>query len=175
MYVGNVMLVVPNLPLVRVWVKLLEIPKPLLYSAILVFACLGVFSAERSTYDVYLMIGVGVLGYLMRMFDIPVAPMIVGLMLGPVMEAQLSRALSISNGDASVFFTRPAAIVLLSLAALAIVVPQVPRLLRVVRGRGRRGTTGARRRRRRLTGVRTRPSVAAYPVARQAAPCVVAR
>ena len=92
MYVGNVMLVVLNLPLVRVWVKLLEIPKPLLYSAILVFACLGVFSADRSTYDIYLMIGVGVLGYLMRMFDIPVAPMIVGLMLGPVMEAQLSRA-----------------------------------------------------------------------------------
>jgi len=134
MYVGNVMLVVLNLPLVRLWVKLLEIPKPLLYSAILVFACLGVFSAARSTYDLYLMIGVGTLGYLMRMFDIPVAPMIVGLMLGPVMESQLSRALSISQGDPSVFVTRPASVVILALAVLAVAAPHLPRLFRLMRG-----------------------------------------
>jgi len=134
MYVGNVMLVVLNLPLVRLWVKLLEIPKALLYSAILVFACLGVFSAARSTYDLYLMIGVGTLGYLMRMFDIPVAPMIVGLMLGPVMEAQLSRALSISQGDPSVFVTRPASVVILALAVLAVAAPHLPRLVRLMRG-----------------------------------------
>jgi len=134
MYVGNVMLIVLNLPLVRLWVKLLEIPKPLLYSAILVFACLGVFSAARSTYDLYLMIGVGTLGYLMRMFDIPVAPMIVGLMLGPVMEAQLSRALSISQGDPSVFVTRPASVVILALAVLAVAAPHLPRLFRLMRG-----------------------------------------
>jgi putative tricarboxylic transport membrane protein len=134
MYIGNVMLVVLNLPLVRLWVKLLEIPKPLLYASILTFACLGVFSSTRSTYHLYLMIGLGVLGYVMRVFDIPVAPMIVGLILGPVMEAQLSRALSISQGDPSVFVTRPAAIILFSLAALAIAAPHLPRLVRLLRG-----------------------------------------
>jgi putative tricarboxylic transport membrane protein len=134
MYIGNVMLVVLNLPLVRLWVKLLEIPKPLLYASILTFACLGVFSSTRSTYHLYLMIGLGVLGYVMRVFDIPVAPMIVGLILGPVMEAQLSRALSISQGDPSVFVTRPAAIILFSLAALAIAAPHLPRFVRLVRG-----------------------------------------
>jgi putative tricarboxylic transport membrane protein len=134
MYIGNVMLVVLNLPLVHLWVKLLEIPKPLLYSSILVFACLGVFSAARSTYDLYLMIGIGALGYMMRALDVPVAPMIVGLMLGPVMEAQLSRALSISQGDPSVLVTRPASIVILLLALLAVAAPQLPRLVRVLSG-----------------------------------------
>jgi putative tricarboxylic transport membrane protein len=134
MYIGNVLLVVLNLPLVRLWVKLLEVPKPLLYSAILVFASLGVFSAARSTYDLYLMVGIGVLGYVMRAVDIPVAPMIVGLILGPTMEAQLSRALSISRGDPSVLVTRPASVVILSLAVLAIAAPHVPRLVRVLRG-----------------------------------------
>ena len=80
------------------------------------------------------MIGIGVLGYVMRAVDIPVAPMIVGLILGPTMEAQLSRALSISRGDPSVLVTRPASVVILSLAVLAIAAPHVPRLVRVLRG-----------------------------------------
>ncbi len=134
MYVGNVMLVLLNLPLVRVWVKLLEVPKPLLYGSILVFATLGVYSSSRNTFDVYLMIGIGLLGYAMRTFDIPVAPMIVGLMLGPVMEAQLSRALAISQGNPSVLFTRPASVVILSLAFVAVVTPHLPKLIRVLRG-----------------------------------------
>lgn len=134
MYVGNVMLVLLNLPLVRVWVKLLEIPKPLLYGSILVFATLGVFSASRNTFDIYLMIAVGALGYGMRLLDIPVAPMIVGLILGPVMEAQLSRALGISQGDVSVFFTRPASVVILSLAIVAMATPHIPKLIRLARG-----------------------------------------
>ena len=111
-----------------------EVPKPLLYGSILVFATLGVYSSSRNTFDVYLMIGIGLLGYAMRTFDIPVAPMIVGLMLGPVMEAQLSRALAISQGNPSVLFTRPASVVILSLAFVAVVTPHLPKLIRVLRG-----------------------------------------
>ena len=79
------------------------------------------------------MIDIGVLGYAMRTFDIPVAPMIVGLMLGPVMEAQLSRALAISQGNPSVLFTRPASVVILWLAFVAVVTPHLPKLIRVLR------------------------------------------
>src|SRR4029434_4884202 len=94
LYIGNVMLLVLNLPLVGMWVKLLKIPKAQLYAGILIFATVGVYGMRQSAFDLFLMYAVGVLGVLMRRFDLPTAPVIVGLILGPLAEAQMRNALS---------------------------------------------------------------------------------
>ena len=107
MYVGNVMLLILNLPLVGIWVKLLEIPRPLLYAGILIFATLGAYGLRNSWFDLALLYGIGVIGFLMRRFDIPVAPVLVGMILGPLAEQQFRRALAISQGDLTIFFTQP--------------------------------------------------------------------
>jgi putative tricarboxylic transport membrane protein len=134
LYIGNVMLLLLNLPLVRIWVKLLEIPRPLLYAAILVFATLGVYSVANSLVDVLVMYLIGLLGFVMRRYDFPVGPTILGVILGPLMEKQFRDAVSISQGDLSIFVTRPLSLALLVVAGLAIVVPYVPRLVGTVRG-----------------------------------------
>jgi putative tricarboxylic transport membrane protein len=123
LYVGNVMLLVLNLPLVKLWVKLLEIPKPQLYAAILVVATLGAYSVHRSTGDLVLLTAIGVLGYGLRRADMPIAPVMIGLILGPSADQQLRRALAISDGDWSVLVTRPIAATLLILAAAAALWP----------------------------------------------------
>jgi putative tricarboxylic transport membrane protein len=132
------MLLVLNLPLVGLWVRLLAIPQPLLYAGILVFATLGVYSLNRSTFDLVLLYGVGLIGYLMRRFEFPVAPCIIGLILGPLAEEQFRRALSISQGDASVFFTHPISAALLVVAALCLLVPLFFRLRRSAANANRR-------------------------------------
>src|SRR5918996_745358 len=134
LYIGNVMLLLLNLPLIRLWVKILSIPRPLLYSAILVFATLGVYSLANSLIDVLIMYLIGVIGFFMRRYDFPVGPMILGVILGPVLERQFRTALQISQGDLTVFVTRPISLILLLLAAAALLGPQLPRLL----GHGRR-------------------------------------
>jgi putative tricarboxylic transport membrane protein len=97
LYIGNVMLLILNLPMVGMWVKLLKIPKAPLYAGILIFATVGVYGMRQSAFDLFLMYGVGVLGVLMRRFDFPTAPVIVGLILGPLAEAQMRNALSIGG------------------------------------------------------------------------------
>jgi putative tricarboxylic transport membrane protein len=129
LYIGNIMLLVLNLPLVGLWVRLLAIPQPLLYAGILVFASLGVYGLNRSVFDLGLLYILGLLGYLMRRFDFPVAPCVIGLILGPLAEEQFRRALSISQGDTSVFFTHPLSAALLAIAALALLGPILFRLL----------------------------------------------
>jgi putative tricarboxylic transport membrane protein len=119
LYVGNVMLLVLNLPLVRLWVKLLTIPKPQLYAGILVIATLGAYSVHRSVGDLVLLTTIGVLGFVLRRAEMPVAPIMIGLILGPVADQQLRRALAISGGDWSIFVTRPIAATLLALAIVA--------------------------------------------------------
>jgi putative tricarboxylic transport membrane protein len=99
LYVGNVMLLVLNLPLIGLWVKVLEIPRPALYTAILVFATLGVYSISGSVTEVLVAYAIGALGFGMRRFDFPIAPVILGVILGPLMELQLRRTLLVSNGD----------------------------------------------------------------------------
>jgi putative tricarboxylic transport membrane protein len=138
LYIGNVMLLILNLPLIRLWVKILSIPRPILYGAILVFATLGVYSVANSLVDVLIMYVIGVIGFFMRRYDFPVGPMILGVILGPLMEQQFRRALQISQGDLSIFITRPISLVILLLALAAMVLPQLPRLL----GRGRRFSVG---------------------------------
>jgi putative tricarboxylic transport membrane protein len=111
LYVGNVMLLVLNLPLARVWVKLLQIPRPYLYAGILTFAVLGSYSVNALAVDLLLLLALGVLGWLMRRYGYPVAPAIVGLILGPVAEEQLRRALAINQGDPVALVSSPFAIV----------------------------------------------------------------
>lgn len=119
LYVGNVLLLVLNLPLVGIWVKLLQIPRPYLYSGILTFAVLGCYSVGGLRADLILLLLLGLLGWAMRRFGYPIAPAVVGLILGPVAEEQLRRTLAISQGDPSALVTSPfaaavyAAIVLL--------------------------------------------------------------
>ena len=136
LYVGNVMLLLLNLPLVRLWVKVLEIPRELLTAAILVFATLGVYSISGSVTELMVMYVIGVLGFFMRRFDFPVAPVILGVILGPLMEAQFRRTLLVSDGDFGAFLERPFAVVLFVLAILALVLPVAVSSVRRVRGLG---------------------------------------
>ena len=130
LYVGNVLLLVLNLPLIGLWVKVLTIPKPQLYAGILVFATMGAFSLHQSVVDLVILYTFGVLGYGMRRCGFPVAPCVIGLILGPLAETQLRRALSISQGDWSVFFTHPISATVLALTALLLVAPLVLRRMR---------------------------------------------
>ncbi|MFN4209551.1 MAG: tripartite tricarboxylate transporter permease [Devosia sp.] len=140
--VANFMLIVLNLPLIGLWVKLLTIPKPWLYGGILVFATLGTLGANgamsgnlfgvRFSFELMLLLAFGILGYLLRRFGYPIAPVVVGLILGPMAEQQLRRALAISQGDPLVLFQSPIAITLYVLAAAAVLVPLWFRL----RGKG---------------------------------------
>ncbi|MFL5260367.1 MAG: tripartite tricarboxylate transporter permease [Hyphomicrobiales bacterium] len=123
LYIGNIMLLVLNLPLVGLWVRLLAIPQPLLYGGILVFSTLGVYSLNNSTFDLILLLIVGFVGFIMRRYDYPVAPVIIGLILGRIAEAQFRRALSISQGDPSVFFMHPLSAALLIIAILIFAAP----------------------------------------------------
>jgi putative tricarboxylic transport membrane protein len=125
LYIGNVMLLVLNLPLVGLWVKLLKIPKPQLYAGILIFATVGVYGMRQSSFDLLLMWGVGLLGVLMRRFDFPTAPVIVGMILGPLAEAQMRNALSIGEGKWSVFVERPMSAALLAVVVAVLVLPRL--------------------------------------------------
>jgi putative tricarboxylic transport membrane protein len=125
LYIGNVMLLVLNLPLVGFWVKLLKIPKPQLYAGILIFATVGVYGMRQSAFDLYLMFGLALLGVLMRRFDFPIAPVIVGLIMGPLAEAQMRNALAIGEGRWTVFLDRPMSLFLLIVVVLVLVTPRL--------------------------------------------------
>ncbi len=128
LYIGNVMLLVLNLPLVGMWVKLLKIPRPQLYAGILIFATIGVYGMRQSAFDLFLMLGIGLIGVLMRRFDFPTAPVIVGMILGPLAEAQMRNALSIGEGKWGVFLERPVSAVLLALVVTVLVLPRLLKL-----------------------------------------------
>jgi putative tricarboxylic transport membrane protein len=125
LYIGNAMLLVLNLPLVGLWVRLLAIPRPLLYAGILVFATLGAYTLNNNIVDLILLYVIGVLGFGMRVLGVPVAPAVIGLILGPLAEQQFRRALAISQGDWTVFFTDLLSLALLIIAALALLGPLV--------------------------------------------------
>ncbi len=107
LFVGNVMLLVLNLPLVSLWVRLLLIPRPYLYAGIMVFALLGIWGIATSVWDLAIMVVIGLMGYAMRVYDFPIAPVLIGLILGPQAETQLRRALSISQGDPAALVNTP--------------------------------------------------------------------
>jgi putative tricarboxylic transport membrane protein len=123
MWIGNLMLLILNLPLIGLWVKMISVPYHLLYPMILVFCCIGVFSLNNSSFDVYLMILFGFLGYVFKKLDCEPAPMLLGFILGPMMEEFLRRALLLSKGDPTILVTRPisATMLVVSLILLALV------------------------------------------------------
>jgi putative tricarboxylic transport membrane protein len=129
-YIGNVMLLVLNLPLVGLWVKLLAIPRPQLYAGILVFATMGVYGMRQSPFDVFLLYAIGLLGFLMRRYGFPAAPVIVGMILGPLAEEQMRRSLSISQGSWTVFVTHPISAALLGVTLGVLVLPMIVRYMR---------------------------------------------
>jgi putative tricarboxylic transport membrane protein len=123
LYVGNLMLLVLNLPLIGIWVRVLAIPRELLYAGVLVFATLGAYSLHQSWVDLAMLYVFGLLGLAMRRWDIPVGPAVIGLILGPLAETQFRRALAISEGDPRVFLTEPISAVLLGLTVAAALLP----------------------------------------------------
>ncbi|MGB9149939.1 MAG: tripartite tricarboxylate transporter permease [Burkholderiales bacterium] len=128
MWIGNVMLLVLNLPLIGLWVKMISVPYHFLYPAILVFCAIGTFSLSNSTFDVYLMAVFGFLGYIFHKLGCEPAPMLLGFILGPMMEEYLRRALLISKGDPMVLVTRPISATMLVLAAVALTIVLLPAL-----------------------------------------------
>lgn len=126
MWIGNFMLVVLNLPLIAIWIKLLTVPYHLLYPAIVLFSCIGVYSLSNSTFDVHTMALFGLIGYVFVKLECEPAPMIMGYVLGPLMEENLRRAMLISRGDATVFFTSPISAAMLGLAALLLLTFVLP-------------------------------------------------
>jgi putative tricarboxylic transport membrane protein len=127
LYVGNALLLLLNLPLVGMWVRLLAIPRQWLYAGILVFATMGAYTLNNNVVDLVILWIIGLMGFGMRILGVPIAPCVVGLILGPLAEQQFRRALSISQGDLSVFFTHPLALVLLLIAVLLVIAPIVLR------------------------------------------------
>ncbi|MCT2581512.1 tripartite tricarboxylate transporter permease [Actinophytocola gossypii] len=135
LYIGNIMLLVLNLPLAKVWARLLTIPAYGIYAGVLVFATLGTFAAGGTTVDLLVLVGLGLLGLLMRQGGIPVAPAVVGLILGPIAEQQLRRALTLSEGDPSILFSGAITIVLWVVVGIALVASIVLPVLRRRRDR----------------------------------------
>jgi len=126
MWIGNLMLIILNLPMIGVWVKLLTIPYRHLYPAILVFCCIGVYSVNNTVFDIYLTAGFGILGYIFMKFKCEAPPLLLGFVLGPMMEENFRRALLLSRGDYSVFVTRPLSASLLAAAAFLVVIVLLP-------------------------------------------------
>jgi putative tricarboxylic transport membrane protein len=127
LYIGNVILLILNLPLVGLWVKLLRIPAPWLYAGIIVISAAGVYGSSKSAFDLLLLFGFGLLGFAFRRFDFPAAPLIIGLILGPMAEQSLRQALTISMGSYTTFVTRPLSATILAIAALLLVTPALLR------------------------------------------------
>jgi putative tricarboxylic transport membrane protein len=131
MWIGNLMLLVINLPLIGLWVQMLRIPYRLLHPIILLLCCIGVYSLNGSALEVGLMAIFGLLGYALLKLGFEPAPMLLGFVLGPLMEENLRRALAVSRGDASVFVTRPISATLLATSALLLLAVLLPKVSRV--------------------------------------------
>jgi TctA family transporter len=134
MWIGNVMLLVLNLPLIGVWVRLLSVPYRVLFPAIMAFMAIGVYSLNNQPLEIYLTLLLGVLGYLFIQLKCEPAPLLVAFVLGPLMEENLRRALSISRGNPVVFVTQPISAGFLAATAILVVAIVVP----LLRRKGRR-------------------------------------
>jgi len=126
MWIGNLMLVVLNLPLIGIWVRLLTVPYRFLYPAILVFCAIGVFSVNNSTFDIIILSVFGLVGYIFKKLDCEPAPLMLGFILGMMMDESFRRAMLLSRGDPTVFFTRPISLTLMLLAAFVLLTAIVP-------------------------------------------------
>jgi putative tricarboxylic transport membrane protein len=133
LFIGNTLLLILNLPLVRVWVQLLKIPRPYLFAGIVTFALMGAYALNTSIFDVQVAIAIGILGFLFRRFGMPITPLILGLILGPNLELQFRRALQISAGDYSTLWASPLSKVLYAVLFIALCTPIITRIMRKVR------------------------------------------
>src|SRR4051795_11425274 len=128
LFVGNTVLLLLNLPLAPVWARLLRVPRPYLYAGILFFASLGSYAANANTFDLFLLLLIGALGFMMRRYGIPLLPAIIGVILGPYAEQELRRALQLSNGQVSGLF-EPMSVVVYVIVALIVLFPLIKRVL----------------------------------------------
>jgi putative tricarboxylic transport membrane protein len=128
MYIGNVMLLVLNLPLIGMWVQLLRLPYNILFPMILLFTVVGVFASSNNVFDLYVMIAFGIFGYLTRKLGYEAAPLVLAFVLGAIMENKLRTALIISAGDLTTFITKPISAVCLAIAAIMLLMPLIPTL-----------------------------------------------
>ena len=126
MWIGNLMLVILNLPLIGMWVQLLKVPYRILYPAILMFCCIGVYSVNNNSFDVLITVLFGVLGIVFLRFGCEAAPLLLGFILGPMMEENLRRAMLLSRGDPTVFVTRPLSATMLAIALAMIIIISLP-------------------------------------------------
>jgi putative tricarboxylic transport membrane protein len=126
MYLGNIMLLILNLPLIGLWVKVLRVPYPILFPLILLFCLVGVFSLNYSNVEVALMIGFGVFGYLARKFQFEMAPLVLAIVIGPMMENNLRLALTISQGDPRIFIQKPISAVFIIVSLVLLISPFIP-------------------------------------------------
>jgi putative tricarboxylic transport membrane protein len=128
MYIGNIMLLVLNLPLIGLWVKVLKVPYPILFPLILLFCLIGAYSLNNNIAQILFMTVFGLLGYLFKKFKYETAPLVLALVLGPMLEKALRRSLLHSGGDPTIFFTRPISLILLIIAFSLLVFPLLPQL-----------------------------------------------
>jgi putative tricarboxylic transport membrane protein len=133
LFIGNVLLLILNLPLVRVWVQLLRIPRPYLFAGIVTFALMGSYAVKTSIFDVQVAIAIGIVGFLFRRFGMPITPLILGLILGPNLELQFRRALQISGGDYGTLIASPLSKILYIVLFIALFSPVIARVMRKVR------------------------------------------
>ena len=130
LFVGNTLLLILNLPFVKIWIKLLKIPKPYLFAGITTFALMGAYVANNAVFDLWIALGIAVVGYFFRRFGVPITPLIIGLILGPMAELEMRRALQISGGDPAALFATPLSKVLYTVLALVIFVPFIWRAIK---------------------------------------------
>ena len=133
MFVGNLMLLILNLPLIRIWVKLIQIPYRILAPAVLVFVCIGVTAIKGGGFDVLMLAAIGIIGYVLTKLDCEPAPLMLGFVLGPIMEENFRRSLMLSFGDPSIFFIRPISLALLVTGAILLLLTTLPALKRTRR------------------------------------------
>jgi putative tricarboxylic transport membrane protein len=130
LFIGNLLLLVINLPLIKMWVQVLRVPSPYLFAGILVFAMVGAYSIKNSMFDLFVALGIGMLGMLLRRFGYPITPLILGAILGPMAETEFSRSMQLSQGDVSTFISTPFTWVTYSLMAIALLWPLIWKLLK---------------------------------------------
>ena len=130
LFIGNTLLLILNLPFVKIWIKLLKIPKPYLFAGITTFALMGAYVANNAIFDLWIALGVAVIGYFFRRFGVPITPLIIGLILGPMAELQMRRALQISGGDPAALFATPLSKVLYAVLAVVIFAPFIWRAVK---------------------------------------------
>jgi TctA family transporter len=126
MWIGNLMLVILNLPLIGMWIKLLTVPYRFLFPAIVLFCAIGVYSTNNNTFDIWMVAAFGFVGYVFLKLGVEPAPLLLGFILGPMMEENLRRALLLSRGDWFVFATRPLSASLLGAALVLLVIVLLP-------------------------------------------------